>query len=144
MINATVSFTPSTVSRPELQASVASLVQLGLMTSVPLVPYAQPEASTYQSGSPAASRNLSVARVCHGERPIAGKGQLLAPAPSFAPPTFPAASGQTKRPGSVSPALAACSATCPMRAALARASTSALRPRLAAVYSPGSAAMLRT
>src|SRR5437763_573599 len=66
MISATVSFTPSTVSRPELHVSVASLVQLGLMTSVLLVPYAQPEASTYQSGSPAASRNLSVARVCHG------------------------------------------------------------------------------
>src|SRR3954468_7411690 len=105
MINATVSFTPSTVSRPELHVSVASLVQLGLMTSVPAVPYAHPEASTYQSGSPAAPRNFSVGRGCQGERPVPRNVQLLAAAPSFEPPMFPAASGHTKRPGSVSPAL---------------------------------------
>src|SRR4051812_21255789 len=101
MMRATVSLTPSTVSSPELHAKVLSLVQFGLITSVPLAPYAHPAASTYQSGSPAASRNLSVATVRQGNRPIAGKVQLLAAAPSLDPPIFPAASGQTKRPGSV-------------------------------------------
>src|SRR4051812_1930340 len=78
MMRATVSFTPSTVSSPELHGMVLSLVQLGFITNVliaALEGHDQPEAMTYQSGSPAASRNFSAPSVRQGNRPIAGNEQ---------------------------------------------------------------------
>src|SRR5437868_398350 len=114
MISATAALGwPSTVSWPAKQVIAdAASVQLELMTvGVKALGFAQPFARTYQRGSPAASRNLSVPIVFHGKRPTAGKLQLPLVMPSFAPPTFPAGSGQGKAPGLFSPLTAAWCAT---------------------------------
>src|SRR5712692_2879032 len=124
MIRATVSFTPSTVSWPVLQARLGSLVQLELMTR--FEPRAHPDATTYQSGSPLASSGFSIPTVRHGNRPMAGNVQVPEVAPSRPPPTLPAASGHGNLPGSVSPALAACIAMWPIRVCLALFSAAAL------------------
>src|SRR5437867_3070374 len=77
MMRATVSLTPSTVRSPVLHSMVASLVQLELMMVFPdALGFDQPDATTYQSGSPDASTNRSVPSVRQGKRPTAGSVQL--------------------------------------------------------------------
>src|SRR5436305_2931930 len=102
MISATAAFDcPSTGSWPmkQVMPDPASL-QFELITVVvSAFGFAQPFATTYQSGSPAASMKFSVPIVFHGKRPTAGTLQLPLAMPSSGPPTLPAASGQGKAPG---------------------------------------------
>src|SRR5882672_2785977 len=89
MIRATAAFAwPSTFNVP---------IVFELMTRFPAV-IAHPGETTYHSGSLLASTSLSSPSVFHGSRPTAGSVQFPAAMPSLAPPIFPAASGQGKRP----------------------------------------------
>src|SRR5205814_8318835 len=115
MMRATVSLTPSTVRSPVLHSMVASLVQLELMMVFPDGPgFDQPEATTYQSGSPEASTNFSLPIVRQGKRPTAGRVQLGVIVRPWKPVMLViplGTSGQRKAPGLSSPLIAACCAT---------------------------------
>src|SRR5688500_8799127 len=114
MSRATAAFaSASTVSWPPQQAMPESgSVQLELITVfVAAFGFAQPDAATYQSGSPEASNTFGRPNVRHGSLPTAGTVQLPAAMPSFAVPMLPAASGQGMLPGSFSPEIAAWWAT---------------------------------
>ena len=91
---------------------------------------AQPEDTTYHSGSPAASTSLSVPMVRHGKRPTAGRAQpaeLVLPSVPVMELKLPGASGHGSAPGLFSLAWFAWAMTYPMSACFARFSAWALR-----------------
>src|SRR5712692_1575254 len=106
MMSATAALAwPSTVSCPvqQVMADMES-VQLELITVlVTALGFAHPFATTYQSGSPLASRSLLMPIVFHGRRPTAGRVQFPGASPSFPVPILAADSGQRNAPGFFSP-----------------------------------------
>ena len=115
MISATAEFaTPSSVNWPLQQVSpdVGSLqFELMIVLSVDSGPgFDQPAATTYQSGSPAASTNFSDPIVRQGKRPTTGsahEGVWAFPSVPVPLLKLPGASGQGKAPGLFSPLIAA-------------------------------------
>src|SRR6185436_20360896 len=100
MISATTSAVPSSVSWPVL----LELIYVVSGGTVELLS-AHAGETTYQSGSPEASRHLSSPKVRHGSLPTAGSVQFPFALPSLTPPMAPKASGQGSRPGSSSPVI---------------------------------------
>src|SRR5947207_2433396 len=80
-------------------ARLPTLLELMPSVGVDVFGMAQPAETMYQSGSPVASRSLSMPSVRQGRRPTAGSVQLPEAMPSFGPPMLAADSGHGRRPG---------------------------------------------